>query len=215
MDESLLQPSDEPYEPDDDTAHDFDNLPFDESNGDLNMPPPEWSIEGTSEKDVQLDEIHGEPVEGREESITKDLNGSQLSSAETNQIEDPEISHPVNKVKMGEDLSISMSDTELSNQPPQAISGYKSVPEADLNLIKIFLRSSGNKKRDALRMRRVYGLLTTFHGVDRFSVFIFEGSRKYHLEFPNDTTGYCPELHTKLRDLVGDANVQIEPLRLQ
>ncbi|OGO18597.1 MAG: DNA polymerase III subunit alpha [Chloroflexi bacterium RBG_16_48_8] len=97
----------------------------------------------------------------------------------------------------------------------QIVSNLRLSPQGDLNLIKVFLRSTGNKKRDTLRMRRVYGLLTTYHGVDRFAVFVFEGSRRYHLEFPNDTTGYCLELHTQLRDLVGDANVQIESLRLQ
>ncbi len=87
--------------------------------------------------------------------------------------------------------------------------------EGDLSLIKVFLRSTGDRKRDTLRMRRVYGLLTSYPGSDRFVVYVFEGSRKYHLEFPNDTTGYSPELHSQLLELLGDANVQIEELRLQ
>jgi hypothetical protein len=87
--------------------------------------------------------------------------------------------------------------------------------EGDLSLVKVFLRSTGDRKRDSLRMRRVYGLLTSYHGSDRFAVYVFEGSQRYHLEFPNDSTGYCPELHSQLLDLLGDANVQIEQLRLQ
>jgi hypothetical protein len=82
-------------------------------------------------------------------------------------------------------------------------------------MVKVFLRSTGDKKRDALRMRRVYGLLTTFPGADRFAVYVFEGSRRYHLEFPNETTGYCPELQAQLKKLVGEANIRVEPLRLQ
>jgi hypothetical protein len=110
---------------------------------------------------------------------------------------------------------IPLKDSLLSDRSPHTISSFRLTPEGDLNLIKVYLRSTGDKKRDTLRMRRVYGLLTTYHGVDRFAVFIFEGSRRYHLEFPNDTTGFCPELDTQLRDLVGEANVQIESLHLQ
>ena len=89
------------------------------------------------------------------------------------------------------------------------------LSEGDLSLVKVFLRSTGDRKRDTLRMRRVYGLLTSYPGGDRFAVYVFEGSQRYHLEFPNDTTGYCPELHSQLLELLGDANVQIERLRLQ
>ncbi len=85
----------------------------------------------------------------------------------------------------------------------------------DLYLIKIILRSSGDKKRDALRMRRVHGLLTSYPGRDRFTFHVYEGARRYDLEFPNDTTGYCPELHAELLDLVGEGNVRAEALRLQ
>jgi DNA polymerase-3 subunit alpha len=87
--------------------------------------------------------------------------------------------------------------------------------DRDLSMVKIYLRSTGDRKRDTLRMRRVYGLLTSYPGGDRFAVVVFEGARRYHLEFPNDTTGYCPELHTQLMDLLGDVNIQIERLRLQ
>jgi DNA polymerase-3 subunit alpha len=96
-----------------------------------------------------------------------------------------------------------------------SLTSNQSTSSGDLSLIKIFLRSTGDKKRDTLRMRRVYGLLTSFPGFDRFSVVVFEGKRKYHLEFPNETTGYCPELHNQLLDLVGDANVLVEQIRLQ
>ena len=90
-----------------------------------------------------------------------------------------------------------------------------SSPKGDLSLIKVFLRTTGDRKRDTLRMRRVYGLLTSYPGVDRFAVYVFEGKRRYHLEFPNETTGYCLELHAQLNDLLGDASVQVEQLRLQ
>jgi hypothetical protein len=82
-------------------------------------------------------------------------------------------------------------------------------------MLKVYLRSTGDRKRDTLRMRRVHGLLTSYPGSDRFVFHVFEASRRYHLEFPNDTTGYCSELLRQLQELLGEGNVQAEALRLQ
>jgi DNA polymerase-3 subunit alpha len=111
--------------------------------------------------------------------------------------------------------SMPIKDKPTPVTPLQAIQSLRAAHMGDLTLVKVFLRSTGDKKRDSLRMRRVYGLLTSYPGVDRFAVFVFEGYRRYHLEFPNETTGYCPELHAQLLELVGDTNVKVEPLRLQ
>ena len=87
--------------------------------------------------------------------------------------------------------------------------------EGDALILTILLKSTGDPKRDALRMRRVHGLLTSYHGSDRFVFHVFEASRQYHLEFPNSTTGHSPELMAQLRHLLGDGMVRVEPLRLQ
>jgi hypothetical protein len=87
--------------------------------------------------------------------------------------------------------------------------------EGDALILTILLKSTGDSKRDALRMRRVHGLLTSYHGNDRFVFHVFEASRQYHLEFPNSTTGHGPELMAQLRRLLGEGMVRVEPLRLQ
>jgi len=81
-------------------------------------------------------------------------------------------------------------------------------------LITILLRSSGDRLRDARRMRQIHGLLASFPGSDRFAFNVFEASRRYHLEFPSYTTRYSPELHRGLLRIVGDQSVQVSPLRL-
>ncbi|HSB89661.1 MAG TPA: DNA polymerase III subunit alpha [Anaerolineales bacterium] len=87
--------------------------------------------------------------------------------------------------------------------------------EGDALILTILLKSTGDSRRDALRMRRVHGLLTSYHGNDRFVFHVFEASRQYHLEFPNSTTGHGPELMAQLRRLLGEGMVRVEPLRLQ
>jgi hypothetical protein len=61
-------------------------------------------------------------------------------------------------------------------------------------------------------MRRVHGLLSSYPGNDRFAIDVYEASRHYRLEFPSSTTGYCPELHSQLQHLLGDASVQVEQI---
>jgi len=85
----------------------------------------------------------------------------------------------------------------------------------DPQMVTIVLKSTGDRRRDALRMRRVHGLLTSYPGNDRFVFNVYETSRRYHLEFPSSTTGYCPELHAQLHALLGEGSVRVEPLRLQ
>ncbi|MBI4771797.1 MAG: hypothetical protein HY784_15625 [Chloroflexi bacterium] len=53
-------------------------------------------------------------------------------------------------------------------------------------------------------------MLTSYHGQDRFAFQIYEGDRRVHLEFPNDSTAYCPELEQKLVDLLGKDSIQVE-----
>jgi DNA polymerase III subunit alpha len=82
-------------------------------------------------------------------------------------------------------------------------------------MIKIILRASGDKQRDARRLKRVYGEVQAYPGKDLYSMMIFENGHYFLIEFPNNTTGICRDLITKLIDLVGEENVQIEPIKIQ
>jgi DNA polymerase-3 subunit alpha len=98
--------------------------------------------------------------------------------------------------------------TLLTEQPPAEAPG-------DPRMLTLHLRSTGDRERDARRMRRVHGLLTSYPGRDHFVFHVYEASRRYHLEFPNSTTGFCPELQRELMLLLGEGAVQVERLRIQ
>ncbi len=85
----------------------------------------------------------------------------------------------------------------------------------DPQLLTIVLKSTGDRKRDTLRMRRVHGLLSSYPGSDHFAFHVYEASRSYRLEFPSSTTGYCRELRQQLVELLGEGTVQIGSLRIQ
>jgi hypothetical protein len=82
-------------------------------------------------------------------------------------------------------------------------------------MIKVILRSAGDKEREVRRLRRVIGVLRSCPGRDRFALLVFEKNQYYQVEFPNDTTGFSTDLKRRLVELVGEENLQVEGLTLQ
>jgi hypothetical protein len=98
--------------------------------------------------------------------------------------------------------------------PPYLISPVPGAGE-QVRMITVVLRSSGDKTRDVLRLRRIHGTVMSYPGNDRFAFHVFERNRGYLLEFPNFTTGVCQELISRLQFLVGPDNVRVEPITFQ
>ena len=98
--------------------------------------------------------------------------------------------------------------------PPAAI-GTSSRENDKVRMITVVLRSSGNRERDARRLKVVFGLMISSPGKDRFSFMVFEQDKRYILEFPNESTGISPELVRRLSAVVGEVNLRIEPIHIQ
>ena len=86
---------------------------------------------------------------------------------------------------------------------------------AEAQMLRIVLRSTKDKARDMLHIRRIYGKVISYPGNDRFSFYIIEGSKGYLMEFPNDTTEITEELKNHLCEIVGVENVRVEPITYQ
>jgi DNA polymerase-3 subunit alpha len=87
--------------------------------------------------------------------------------------------------------------------------------KGEVRMVTVVLRSTGDKMRDVLRLRRIHGMITSYPGEDRFAFHVFERGRGYLLEFPNFTAGVCDELLDRLRALVGNDNVRVERITFQ
>jgi DNA polymerase-3 subunit alpha len=99
---------------------------------------------------------------------------------------------------------------------PSPASIGASARESEMQrMITVVLRSSGNKERDARRLKVVFGLMVSSPGKDRFSFMVFEQNSRYMLEFPNETTGISPELVRRLSAVVGEDNLRIDPIQIQ
>jgi hypothetical protein len=82
-------------------------------------------------------------------------------------------------------------------------------------MITVVLRSTEDKTRDVLRIRRIHGTLMSYPGNDRFAFQVYERGRGYQVEFPNFTTGLCAELVSRLNLLLGSENVRVEKITFQ
>ena len=117
------------------------------------------------------------------------------------------------------------ADAALAQEPAPSLRSLASpailapVPAGEpgegAQMLTVVLRSTGDKTRDVLRLRRIHGIISSYPGNDRFAFHVFERGRGYLLEFPNDSAGINPELVQRLSSLIGSENVRIEPITFQ
>jgi DNA polymerase-3 subunit alpha len=100
--------------------------------------------------------------------------------------------------------------------PPYLVSPTPSADQdGEARMVTVVLRSSGDKTRDLLRLRRIHGILMSYPGDDRFALQVYERGRFYLLEFPNFSCGICQEMLDRLSQLVGRENLRVESLPYQ
>jgi DNA polymerase-3 subunit alpha len=85
----------------------------------------------------------------------------------------------------------------------------------NIRMVTVILRPRADKVRDKLLLRRIFGLMISQPGNDRFALHIFERGRGHLLEFPNLTTNITPELINRIAALVGADNIRVEPITFQ
>jgi DNA polymerase III subunit alpha len=75
--------------------------------------------------------------------------------------------------------------------------------------VTVTIPRTGDARSDVDSLARLYRLLTSYHGSDRFSVVVPRLNGAVELEFPNATTRYCLALHRDLTDEVGPQAVSV------
>ena len=152
--------------------------------------------------------------------------GEQRDAPEEEQGSKRELRPPrgdLGEVGLDPPLAGSLTEPPLpppADEPETPLPGYLVAPisgtaSESVQMITVVMRSSGDKTRDVLRVRRIYGLVMSYPGNDRFAFHVFERGQGYLMEFPNFTTGYCSELVVKLQQVVGVENIRIEKITFQ
>jgi DNA polymerase-3 subunit alpha len=85
-------------------------------------------------------------------------------------------------------------------------------PQAALTRRRLQIRiaTSENAEADVVRLRQIVDTLKQFLGEDKVALAILGSEGVTKLEMPDLTTGYCPELHHQLVDIVGEENFTAE-----
>jgi DNA polymerase-3 subunit alpha len=91
-------------------------------------------------------------------------------------------------------------------QPTQPVE----APATSQQTVVITLRRTDEQAKDKEKLREIHDLVTAYDGHDRFIIRLAAGSRGgVELRFPNQGTGYCPELRSALAALVGEEGVEV------
>lgn len=99
-----------------------------------------------------------------------------------------------------------------SARPIKLENPLSQLDENSRYLITVILKQTGDKTRDNLRLRQVYGTLISYPGDDRFAFQILENESRHLLEFPNSTTDLSKKLFLRLENLVGKDQIRIEKI---
>ncbi len=67
----------------------------------------------------------------------------------------------------------------------------------------VTFRRSGDLESDRRRLHRIHGELSSYPGQDGFVIVLEDEARRVYVAFPDETTGYCPELAESLSSIPG------------
>ncbi len=117
------------------------------------------------------------------------------------------------KVRMREDqVQLSCDNVrryELEPSPPQAKKPEPPPPPKSQRLV-IHLSQTSDAAGDTARLHRLVDTLRDFPGRDEVALSVVSGEKIVNLKLSNIYTSYCPELHRRLVELVGEEGLKVE-----
>jgi DNA polymerase-3 subunit alpha len=144
------------------------------------------------------------------------------SELETPPIEKTSAKQSIPQASTNSDTSTPLGSSAETNEiekinpalpsPAYIVSPLDNTGGEAVTMLTIILRPSGDHVRDNVRIRQIYGTLIAYPGNDRFAFQVFERSKGYLIEFPNFTTGVCPDLLSRLKVFVPADQLRVEPI---
>ena len=93
--------------------------------------------------------------------------------------------------------------------PPAPETTVETTPREKKRLV-INIQQTGDKKGDVDRLNRLLDTLKEFPGRDEVRLILHDGEKVTRLRLASVTTGYCPELHQRLVELVGEDGLEVK-----
>jgi DNA polymerase-3 subunit alpha len=119
------------------------------------------------------------------------------------------------KVRVREDEVQINCDSARFYEPVPAAPALAKEPEPPppppkRQRLVINLSQTSDAAGDTARLHRLVDILRDFPGRDEVNLSVVNGGRIINLKLSNIYTGYCPELHQRLVELVGEEGLKVE-----
>ena len=101
-------------------------------------------------------------------------------------------------------------DSESVENLDEELFSFDDKPQPRLLTVVVRIEPNAQPGSSGRRIRRLHGLVSSYPGRDHVAFMIFEAGQVYLVDFPNVHTNICNELLSKLREQVGENNIQIE-----
>jgi DNA polymerase-3 subunit alpha len=96
---------------------------------------------------------------------------------------------------------------ETPEKPP--VEAPKPPPPPPKNRLTISIKQTENIDNDVACLNKLVDTLRIFPGEDEVNMCVVNGERVVNLKLSNINTGYCPELHQRLVELVGEEGLSV------
>ena len=107
-------------------------------------------------------------------------------------------------------------DEEVVTAPPDetpvSSEAAADVTPAEIHRLVINISQTENKDTDIARLHQVITILKDFPGQDEVKLSITNEDKVINLRLADASTSYCPELHQRLAELVGEDGLRVETI---
>ena len=114
----------------------------------------------------------------------------------------PASNEPIVSADLNASDSVDSLDEELFS--------FDDKPQPKMLTVVVHIEPDAQPGSSGRRIRRLHGLVSSYPGRDRVAFMILEAGKMYLVDFPNVHTNICNDLLNKLREQVGEDNIQIE-----
>jgi len=109
-----------------------------------------------------------------------------------------------------------VAETLVASQGDEALvvaeEAIADTAPAESRRLVISLSQTTDEARDIAYLQRLIDTLKDFPGQDEVSLRVTNGEKVINLRLSNMYTNYCPELHQRLVELVGEDGIRVESI---
>jgi DNA polymerase-3 subunit alpha len=113
------------------------------------------------------------------------------------------------KVRLRDDR-VQLSSESVRRYQPEAAPKEEPIPVKSRRLV-ISISQTSDKETDIAYLHKLLEALRGFPGEDEVNLCVTNEERVFNLKLANILINYCPELHQRLVELVGEGGLRVEP----